>query len=69
MLGFGFNLRKIAGWSSPSRTNKTDLRRVEEIIAGVIRTTRAELETEVVIKAVSQELGQVGVFGVEIGLC
>lgn len=58
VLGGGFSIKKVTGWSSPSRTNKTDLRKVVEVIEATIRATRAELRTEQVMKAVSQELGQ-----------
>ena len=58
VLGSGFSIRKLAGWSSPSRTNKSDLRSVTDIIDSVICSTRAELGTEAIMKAVSQELGQ-----------
>ena len=58
ILGGAFSLKKIAGWSSPSRTNKSDLRRVVESIENIISSTRAELSTEAVIQAVQKDLGQ-----------
>ena len=58
VLGSGFSFRKLAGWSSPTRTNKADLQGVTDIIDSVIRSTRAELSTEAIMSAVSKELGQ-----------